>query len=372
MKEKIKNIYSNNKQKITLFGSIAFVMLLIIITISIVVKFIGIKISYEKLEDKLEQAAASYLAENPDLLPTSNNPTVVISTDTLIQNKYIKELNKYVKDPSCTANILVDFIETNNYKYQAYLICNNFKTEKFIDTIKKNNKISQTGDGLYEINSELVFRGQNPNNFVNFANELWRIVKIDKNNNIQMILTTSSSDIYNYYQVWDDRYNTEEDANYGVNNYNVSRALINTKNIFAEKYTSYQTYLAKFDLCAGKRASTSTDKSGRLECGEAIKNQDIGLLPLYDYMNASLDGLCQNATSKQCQNYNYLVNSDYSWWTMTGNMDNTYQVFGIDESGEINMDYGAYNNVLRYVLALNNDVLFASGDGTQSNPYTIR
>ena len=36
------------------------------------------------------------------------------------------------------------------------------------------------------------------------------------------------------------------------------------------------------------------------------------------------------------------------------------------------MDYGAYNNVLRYVLALNNDVLFASGDGTQTNPYTIR
>ena len=89
MKEKVKKFYENNKQKVTLFGSLAFVMILIIIAIVIAVKFVGIKISYEKLEDKLESAAATYLKENPSEYPTSTNPTVVISTDTLIQNKFL-------------------------------------------------------------------------------------------------------------------------------------------------------------------------------------------------------------------------------------------------------------------------------------------
>ncbi len=369
--EKIKNFYQNNKQKVTFFGSIALVMLLIIITIAIAMKFVGIKISYEKLEEKLEQATYTYLIENPSEFPTSSNPTIVISADTLITNKYIKELKKYVKDSSCTANVLVDYVSNNNYKYQAYLNCKNFKTEDFIDVVKTNNKISQTGEGLYEINNELVFRGQNPNNFVSFANELWRIVKIDSNNNIQMILT-ESDDIYNMTGVWDDRYNSEEDLNYGVNNYSLSRALITTKDFYNQKYNSYQNYLSKFDLCAGKRASTSADKSGSLECNEIIKDQDIGLLPLYDYMNASLDGLCQTSISKQCQNYNYLVNQNYSWWTMTANMDNTYEVFNISGMGEINPYTASYSGLIRYVIALSSDVLYASGDGTHDNPYTIR
>lgn len=365
--DKIKSFYDSNKQKINFFGGIVLVMSLIIIIIAVAVKIIGNKMSYEKLEDLLEEATYKYLAENPDKLPNQIHPTASISSNTLIENNYIKELKKYVKDPSCTANILVDY-ENNNYKYQAYLTCDDFKTEKFIDTIKKNNKISQTGEGLYEMNGELVFRGQNPNNYVKFANELWRIVKVDKSGNIRIIITNTEDEIGG---VWDDRYNGDDDSHNGVNNYSLSRALTTTKKFFERKYLSYQESLAKYDLCVGKRVNASAEKSGNLECNELIKNQEIGLLPLYDYMNASLDGLCQESISKECQNYNYLAISS-PWWTMTANGKSTFRAYEIGANGEIEISYTSYSSILRYVLALKSDILFKNGDGTRANPYQIR
>lgn len=371
MKTKLESLtafYKNNKQKITLFGSIAFVMLLIIITISIAVKLVGVKITYEQLEEELENSTYKYLSENPNELPNANNPTVVINANTLIENKYIKELKKYVKDSSCTANVLVDY-ENNNYKYQAYLTCNNFKTEKLIDVIKNNNKISQTGEGLYEMNTELIFRGQNPKNYVLFADRLWRIVKINKDGNINIIVTTEKADINDE---WDDRYNTEKGTQRGINNFLLSRTFNAIQNFYDTTLSSYNSYLAKYDLCVGKRLEESTDKSGSLECNEKIEKQYIGLLPVYDYMNASLDGLCQTSISKECQNYNYLADNKFKWWTMTADMKTTYDVFYVSTKGQLESDYASVNAQHRFVIALNSDVLFAGGDGTKDNPYTIR
>lgn len=366
--EKLKNFYNSHKQKIILFGSIAFVMLIIIITIAIAVKLVGIKISYEKLEEKLENAAYQYLSENPNELPNNTKPTVVIDANTLIENKYIKELKKYVKDSSCTAKIIVDY-ENNDYKYQSYLNCNNFKTEKFIDVIKRNNKISQTGEGLYEMNNELVFRGQNPNNFVSFADRLWRIVKINKSGVINLITMSTDSKLYD---LWDDRYNTERENDNGINNFLLSRAFNNLKTIYDTDIKGYESFLSKYDLCVGKRLEESTDKSGSLECNELIKNQYIGFLPTYDYMNASLDGLCKKTASYECQNYNYLTDFKDKWWTMTADMKDTYSVFYVSYRGVLESYYANSTAINRYVIALNQDVLFKSGDGTNENPYEIR
>lgn len=367
--DKIKDFYSNNKQKVHLFGSLSLVMFIIIITIAVTLKIIGNKISYEKLEGKMESATRAYLSEHPDKNPSTSNPTVIIEDKTLIEGKYLKELKKYVKDDSCTGKVMVDY-ENGSYKYQAYLTCKKYKTEKMLDVLKKNNIISQTGDGLYEMNNELVYRGENPNNYVLFNDELWRIVKIDKDNKIKIILTETENK-NEIYDTWDDRYNTEKGSSYGINNFALSRALIRLQNIYNNNYEKNQNLLTKYDLCYGKRSDDSVFKDGSLECNEVLREQNIGLLPLYDYLNASLDALCQTPTSKECQNYNYLVNND-SWWTMTANQKSTYHVYRIHYSGKIESDYASSKKTLRYVLALNPDVLYKSGSGTKNDPYVVR
>ena len=89
--DKIKEYIKNNKQKVTLFGSVAFVMLLIIVAIAVVVKIVGFRISYEELESRLEKATYSYLQDNSNLLPSVTNPTMVVDANTLVENKYIKK-----------------------------------------------------------------------------------------------------------------------------------------------------------------------------------------------------------------------------------------------------------------------------------------
>lgn len=366
--EAVKEFFNKlDKQKLILFGSIIGVMVAIIITISIVVKIVGVRISYEKLEEKLEVAAEKYMADYPNNLPTKENPVTVVSATTLIQDKYIKELKKYVKDSSCTANVNVYWNE-GKYRYQTYLTCNEFKTQMLIDEIKNSNKISSFGEGLYEMNGELVYRGENPNNYIKFADELWRIVKI--NNKGQFILIKNDLESENY-GVWDDRYNTESDSIKGINNFSLSRALSTIRTIYQEKYAE-ETELTTFDICVGKRYEFDMSKDGSAECSNVLANQNIGLLPVYDYMNASLDGSCVTISNRECQNYNYLVNDEDKWWTVTGDNSNTYDVYYISYSGQIEVEEAAVSANYRYTVALNENVLFKSGSGTENDPYEIR
>ena len=49
----------------------------------------------------------------------------------------------------------------------------------------------EVGDGLYEDsydNNKFIFRGYNPNNYVTFNNELWRIISVDTNDNTFKIM----------------------------------------------------------------------------------------------------------------------------------------------------------------------------------------
>lgn len=364
----IKSFMSNNKQKVMLFGSVGLVMLILIIAIAVIMHFVTYKISYEMLEDRLEKATVNYLKDFPEKMPSATNPTVVISATELIEKEYIKELKKLVKDASCTANVLVDYGEKEN-TYQAYLTCNTFKTEKFVDVLKKSNTISQTGEGLYEMNGELIFRGQNPHNYVSFANRLWRIVKMNKDGNLQMIVLSTKMEINS---AWDDRYNSEKDSQRGINNFLLSRSFSTLKDFYQANLKEYEPLLTTYDLCVGKRLASSTEKSGSLECSELIKEQSIGLLPLYDYMNASLDGLCQTTISKECQNYNYLADNKSKWWTMTADMETTYDTFYVNGRGQVESNYASNTGENRFVVALSSDALYKSGTGTMDDPYIVR
>ena len=219
------------------------------------------------------------------------------------------------------------------------------------------------------MNNELVFRGQNPNNFVSFANRLWRIVKINKDGNINLIVLNDKTDIN---AAWDDRYNTEKDSQRGINNFLLSRTFSTIKDYYNTNLKEFESLLTTYDLCVGKRLQNSTDKSGSLECNELIKGQNIGLLPIYDYMNASLDGLCQTTVSKECQNYNYLADNKYKWWTMTADMETTFDAYHINYRGQVESDYTNSSAENRYVVALSSDVLYKSGTGAKEDPYIVR
>lgn len=365
-----------NKELIKRILILIGIILIVIFIFFGIIKMINKKITYTELENLLIKETNNYLNDFPNLKPTATNPQVDIDVQELITNKYLKNLNKYVKD-TCSAYVTVLYKNTD-LDYQAYLNCNKFKTEKLSTVLdNKNTILSSTGEGVYNLGNYKVFRGQNPNNYLTFADMNWRIVKYD-DNAIYLIIDNANTSMYktfgslSYSGVWDDRYNSEFDLRVGINDFNVSIGFDKIKTLYNAKFLNYQEYLTPFNLCVGSRNEDSNNKGGMEECSNILTNQNIGLLPIYDYLNASTSNLCQTTKSPECQNYNYLNNGKDSWWTMTPNIKNTSDIYYVNSSGLVNSDHANNIRLYRIVVALKGNILYSKGDGTLENPYEIR
>ena len=79
-----------------------------------------------------------------------------------------------------------------------------------------------------------------------------------------------------------------------------------------------------------------------------------------------------NSSYRDCKNKDWLYNSSYTPWTLTSNSSSVYNVFVFDTTGYVTV-YGAYNtyNAVYPALYLTSNVKISGGEGTSSNPYTL-
>ena len=74
--------------------------------------------------------------------------------------------------------------------------------EKGITIDELKNKVTTSGDGLYQDTLEsgrYVYKGANPDNYILFNNELWRIVALENDNTIKIIRKDSVNVLYDLY-----------------------------------------------------------------------------------------------------------------------------------------------------------------------------
>ena len=93
----------------------------------------------------------------------------------------------------------------------------------------------------------------------------------------------------------------------------------------------------------------------------------ISLLSTYDYMNASVDSLCNKISDRNCSNYNYLSKTKNKWWLLNGTNENTYEVYSSNASGVISLDAANNKKFLRPVVAIPTHMLYKSGNGTSDD-----
>ena len=373
MKEKIEKI---GKNKFILIGGFLVIILLILLGSAFIYHTFFYKMSFSEIESVMVDTAKKHMKKNENILPKNYNETVSLSVNDLARAEEMKDIKEYLKDDSisCTGNIIVTKINDNYFRYTPNLDCGEtYKTNKFIDYIKSKNPIVTNGNGLYELNEELVFRGDNVNNYLQLSDKLYRIVKFSSNEAI--IIYTDKTEA----TIWDDRYNLEKTSNVGINNYDVSKIKDYLDNLYQgttllgiDKATgfNYKNLVVAYQLNIGKRSSKDTDKSGKLEMSAVMENQFIGLLPLNDFINASLDKDCTTSISPSCQNYNYLSKFQNNWWTGTATNLNSYNVYRIETSPKLVSANSTAH--IRPVLHLTRDALYVSGDGTKTNPYVIK
>lgn len=372
IKEKLK---VTDKKKLILVAVFFVVIIIILFGGAIVYNKFFYKRSYTEVESIMLTTAKKHMSSHKDKLPANINDSVTLSVSDLVRLEEMKDISEYIKDDSVTCKGSITITNINHtYRYVPNLDCGTaYKTKFFIDYIKDTNPVVENGEGLYNMNDQLVYRGDNVNNYLKLSGKLYRIVKFVDDHAVIILSEKSDS------QKWDDRYNVDKKSNSGINDYSVSRVKDYLESLYAGKSilgvnteTGVDSKLlaVSYSLEIGKRSDKDTDKSGGLERGAIIENQFIGLLPLYDFLNASLDKNCITSVNHSCMNYNYLSKFEKTWWTGTASSSNSYSVFYVNRGPALKSAYSTAN--ARYVLHLAKDALYVSGTGTNENPYVVK
>lgn len=378
-----------DKKVLVMGGMVLGIIAIFVIAIIVIKLSSGGTLSYEKIEKKLETAAEKYLKDNDSLLPKKVGQTIEVSSDNLVSGGYISDLTEYTEEGViCSAKVIVGKYGDDAYDYVANLDCGDEYKTTFLADYLIEKDLTSSGNGLYkmedvvetgetlgidddgydlstnELMQGYIYRGEAVNNFVKIDDVLYRVVKIDGNNDLTLVSLSRK-----VKGKFDDRYNSEVMKEYGINKYSLSRAYEGIKTAADAAGEVIKSKLVTKNVCVGARNADETVTDGSVECAEVFKDQTYSLLPMYDIMNASLAEECTTSMSNECINYNYLADGT-SFWTMTASPDNTYTTYKISKN--VDQSRANTNGVYKFVYYVSNRVKFESGTGTELDPYIVK
>ncbi|MDD2409365.1 MAG: hypothetical protein PHD03_01435 [Bacilli bacterium] len=360
-------IDENLLKKIAL--AIAGLILLIIIITLITSCGKNKKYNFEELEDRLIVLTKNYYEDNKKELPDEGKTTSVSAQHFITDNK-IKNL-KLKTGEICSGEIMVSN-NNGHYLYIPKLTCNDISTKTLVDKLTESKNLVTTGSGLYKYDDIYIYRGENLNNYISFANKIWQIIKINSDGTLRIIDTTRGKSV-----TWDNRYNIEKKMKSGINDFitndinsRIKDTLNNIYNNNEEFTDDNRAYFVKYDLCTGKRSINETINNGQIECSQIIEDQVFGLVQANEYLLASLDPNCSSTLDVSCINYNYLASDLAYTWTITADADTSDKVYRISSS--LSLSSASNSSAIKIVAHLNKDVLYSSGTGTLEDPYIIK
>lgn len=356
---------------------IAGVVLVVFIILMIIISSIsGKRLSFEKVEEKMKNAAIKYYQTYEESLPRQSGDYVIITAEELKTAKKMKALNKIVpKGANCSGQVIV----TKNgekYLYSPMLECGvEYSTKKLSDFIVSNSDVVTRGAGLYSNGNGYVFKGAQVNNIVKINEMLWAIIEIDSEGYMRLINVSSGK---KGRSVWDDSYNIKENARTGINDYYTldRESKIRDLLISYEQENYYlkdedKAYVIPKKWCIGKRAETNVAIDNSEECSLLSEEQMFGLPYVSDAFIASTDPDCHTINDASCDNYNYMSEYGLSSWTMTGVAGTTNSAYFVVSASYIPTKTSSNKSVMPSIY-LSNNVIYGSGDGTYESPYILK
>ena len=279
-------------------------------------------------------------------------------------------------------------------------------------------KLNSIKSILLDNNGNYRYYGSNPNNYVTFNDEIWRIIgaftniddgtgnketrlKIIRNESIGNYSWDSSANTVNegtgvndwskadlmtelntlYYNsasgnCYIGQNNTSATCNFNNTGLNsMARSMIDnavyylggwsSSYIYADDFYNYERGTTVYNCSTNDgvcpRATTWTGK--------------IRLMYLSDYMYATDLSLCiqngYNYKDSNCFNNNWLTYSDGVQWPIVPDSSHSNSVFRIGNDGYIGYYTATNTYVVRPVLYLKSNIIITGGSGTSSDPYTL-
>ncbi len=199
--------------------------------------------------------------------------------------------------------------------------------------IAKNSSIVYEGEGLYMQGGDYVYKGSNVNNYVEFGNLLWRIIKSNADGTMDIIL-----DDYINVLPFSKEYSTyiESDIHKWLNEY-------------------FLNYLDKEYLTGTKICLDTVSDLNSYSCNTSNTDSYVRIMSVKEYLNSKVE----NAT--------YVGNIESTLWLSTVSNDGAWQINGN------NLSVASETRALgiKPVVTLRVGVALLDGDGTKENPYKI-
>ena len=240
--------------------------------------------------------------------------------------------------------------------------------------------LTNTGEPTY------YFRGNVENNYVNFAGFTWRIVRINEDRTVRIIMQDGINDNTNYqfnsnYSSYIYMYYSNSEAKQVIENWYYNNIDNNSNYLSHVAAGSYFCEEAKVKENSNFTSENATmdiykDYKPNFKCGsdgnnKGIINSSIGLIT-YD------EAIYAGAYNKELNDSYYLYSGTYFWTMSPAGVLPTINaaacVWDIDslyslEARYVNTVY--IDGILRPVLNLKIDT-FALGTGTSTDPYIVQ
>ena len=275
------------------------------------------------------------------------------------------------------------------------------------------------GDGLYEDEYEegrYIYRGQDPDNYIMFNNELWRIIAKETDGTYKIIrndvLSNRAFDAANHRSTDNNSYCTRPQSGCGVyaavsgtfSSPSGSQSGTVTEDSSIKIYLNDDYYVNNINSTAKDQMTSHSFNIGAVEylnqsgaeadsiekniAGEKMYTWtgNVGLANVSDILRASTNPLCTSATTSyngtnEC-NSNYLLDkgsaSSLYYWTINafsygsgGSSSSAWFGYAYSSSAYVYY-YSAYHSTSapRPVVFLKSDTTL-SGSGTSEDPFTI-
>ena len=381
----------------------------------------------EKTKDLLISAARNYVIDYELKVPTS------ISIETLCKNDY---LECPIKNPIDNSN-LNGYVNVDDNKLYVYSDTRDYITIRDYIIDLYNDESLRTSNGLKKdntVDTNIRYYGSDPNNYVSFNNELWRIIGVFEDN-VKLVrkdnlgwLSWDSSDLtinrgYGINQ-WGE--SIDEDGNEyagadlqiylnkmyyggdttvtcydGYQNSTITcptNTLDRTAKLLIDKHTwslgaiemsiedTISFYNAERGTANGKTCTSGT------YCNDTVTRTTkwtgyVALPYITDWAYASSESICEtNIQTKDssnlfvCKNNNWMQRSAWTWYLSPGVQSaNANYVWTVSGNGNVAnyIMFGAMSKFAYYgsnvapSIYLKSSVLMKGGSGTSSDPYKL-
>ena len=251
-------------------------------------------------------------------------------------------------------------------------------------TLTTSSNNTSDVSGLYKStatntgNPTYYFRGNVENNYVSFAGQTWRIVRINEDGTIRIVMQDGINNNTGYqfnsnYNNYTYMYYTNSQAKTTLESWyqtNIGSKSDLAKNIASGAYYCEQAKAKYSDSYTSGNANMTVYSSYTpdFKCatdgnGKGVVNASVGLL--------TYDEVVYAGGYKGPTNNNYYLYNNTDFWTMSPAGFSGSRVWYVATAGFINCYNVGYTTAVRPVIILNADTQISDGDGTKDNPFIV-